>query len=505
MVFSSLEFIYLFLMPTLLVFIILRYLALEKAIIWWLIIASLLFYAWWSVYYLALLLTSVIVNFALHKLLLKKSSRVILTLGTIANLATLAYFKYADFLIANVNKIAGTEFPLLHVILPLAISFFTFQQISFLFDTYHQKIADCNFAKYCLFVVFFPQLIAGPIVLQKHTIPQFNLAVFRKPLFMNLAVGGTLFAIGLFKKIVFADSMAPYANDVFNLAHLGNSVPTEAAWLGIFAYTFQIYFDFSGYCDMALGLARMFGITLPINFNSPYQAHNIVDFWRRWHMTLSAFLRDYLYIPFGGSRYGKVRQYQALMLTMLLGGLWHGASWNFVFWGFLHGLYLAINHGWSALTKDSLFSEYIPSVVLKSLSHIITLLAVMFAWVFFRAENFSDALLVIDGLLGQTQYYNTKAWGALLNDNSMLWLKIGGLSIIVLFLPNAIELTRFYRPVLKIKEMLRKTSGLSGYIKSQLLWRPSMNWSVIIGAMASVSLLFLYQANNLTEFIYFNF
>jgi len=505
MVFSSLEFIYLFLLPTLLVFIVLRYLAMEKAIIWWLIIASLLFYAWWSIYYLGLLLISVIVNYCLHKLLLKSPSRYILTLGTVLNLATLAYFKYADFLIENFNGIFGAEVPLLHVILPLAISFFTFQQISFLFDTYHKKISDCSFAKYCLFVVFFPQLIAGPIVLQKHTIPQFTLSIFRKPLFMNLAIGGTLFSIGLFKKIVFADSMAPLANGVFNLAHLGNSVPAEAAWIGILAYTFQIYFDFSGYCDMALGLARMFGIKLPINFNSPYQAINIVDFWRRWHITLSTFLRDYLYIPFGGSRYGKVRQYTALMLTMLLGGLWHGASWTFVFWGFLHGLFLAVNHGWSALTKESHFSEYIPGAILNIFSHVVTLFAVVIAWVFFRAEQFSDAILIIKGMFGQTQFYNAKVWASTLNDTSILWLQLSGLIFIVLFLPNSIELTRHYRPVLKVKNILRKASGLSGMIKSQMIWRPSIGWSFVIGCMASVSLFFLYQANNLTEFIYFNF
>lgn len=505
MVFSSIEFIYFFLVPTLLVFFILRYLALEKAIIWWLIIASLLFYAWWSVYYLILLISSVIVNFYIHKLILKKQSRLFLTIGTVINLATLAYFKYADFLIANFNTIVGVEVPLLHVILPLAISFFTFQQISFLFDTYHQRIRACSFARYCLFVVFFPQLIAGPIVLQKHTIPQFTLTVFRKPLFMNLAIGSTLFAIGLFKKIVLADSMAPFANDVFNLANLGHSVPAEAAWLGVFAYTFQIYFDFSGYCDMALGLARMFSITLPINFNSPYQAKNIVDFWRRWHMTLSAFLRDYLYIPLGGSRYGKVRQYTALMLTMLLGGLWHGASWTFVFWGFLHGLYLAVNHGWSTLTKNTLFSEYIPAPVIQFTSHLITLLAVIFAWVFFRAESFSDALLIITGMLGQTQFYNAGVWAGVVNDTAMLWLKIIGLAFTVLILPNSIELTRHYRPVLKVKSILAKTTGISGVVKSYLLWRPSMSWSMVIGVMASISLFFLYQANNITEFIYFNF
>ncbi len=505
MVFSSLEFIYLFLMPTLLVFFILRAVSWEKGIIWWLIIASLIFYAWWSLSYLVLLLISVLVNYLIHKLLLNYKSKYLLVLGTAANLITLGYFKYADFFISNVNTLLSLQLPLLHVILPLAISFFTFQQISFLFDTFNEKISHCDFARYCLFVIFFPQLIAGPIVLQKHTIPQFTLAVFKKPLFMNLAIGFTLFGIGLFKKIVLADSMAPIANSVFNLAHAGNTVPFEAAWLGIFAYTFQIYFDFSGYCDMALGLARMFGIKLPVNFNSPYQALSIVDFWRRWHITLSSFLRDYLYIPFGGSRYGKPRQYISLMTTMLLGGLWHGASWTFVFWGFLHGFYLTINHAWSALIQDSAISEYLPKSVTAAIAHITTMLAVMFAWVFFRAENFQDAIIIIEGMLGQTQFYSPKIWSSVIADTSFIWLQIMALCIIVTYFPNSIELTRKYRPALQIKTVLRKAVGLSALFKNNLIWRPTISWSFFIVILTSMSLMFLYQSNNLTEFIYFNF
>ena len=504
MVFSSLEFIYLFLFPTLGVFIVLRHLKWEKGIIYWLIITSLIFYAWWSVSYLALLLLSVIINFGFHKLLLIYHSRSILTLATIMNLATLAYYKYADFLIDNINNLAQTQLPMLNVILPLAISFFTFQQISFLFDTYHNKISQCDFAKYCLFVVFFPQLIAGPIVLQKHTIPQFNLSVFTKPLFMNLAVGGTLFAMGLFKKIVIADSMAPTANDVFDLALTGNTVPFEAAWLGIFAYTFQIYFDFSGYCDMALGLARMFSITLPINFNSPYHATSIVDFWRRWHITLSGFLRDYLYIPLGGSRSGKVRQYASLTITMLLGGLWHGASWTFVFWGLLHGVYLTINHGWSALTKNLVLPGYIPDFLPNLLSQLLTFLVVMVAWVFFRAESFDAALSILEGMSGQTNFYTYKVWGDILDRGSNLWWQIAVLLAVVFYLPNSIVLTQKYRPVLKLPKGV-KNYNLTGYIRKYLVWHPTKAWSTAAFMMVTTSLYYLYSSNNLTEFIYFNF
>jgi len=504
MVFSSLEFIYLFLFPTLGVFIVLRHLKWEKGIIYWLILTSLIFYAWWSVSYLTLLLLSVIINFGFHKLLLIYHSRTILTLATVMNLATLAYYKYADFLIDNINNLAHTQFPMLNVILPLAISFFTFQQISFLFDTYHNKISQCDFAKYCLFVVFFPQLIAGPIVLQKHTIPQFNLSVFTKPLFMNLAVGGTLFAIGLFKKIVLADSMAPTANDVFDLALTGNAVPFEAAWLGIFAYTFQIYFDFSGYCDMALGLARMFSITLPINFNSPYHATSIVDFWRRWHITLSGFLRDYLYIPLGGSRSGKVRQYASLTITMLLGGLWHGASWTFVFWGLLHGIYLTINHGWSALTKNVVLPDYIPAFLPKLLSQLLTFLVVMIAWVFFRAESFDAALSILEGMSGQTDFYTYKMWGGVLSQGSTLWWQIVALLIVVFYLPNSIVLTQKYSPVLKFPKAM-KNDSLTTFLRGKLIWNPNKTWSTAALVMISSSLYYLYSSNNITEFIYFNF
>lgn len=346
MVFSSLEFIYLFMPPVLAVFFLLRHLNWEKGIIWWLIISSLFFYGWWSPLHLILLLASVVINFGLHKIILKTKSKVALITGTIGNLATLGYFKYADFFIGNFNLITETQTPLLHVVLPLAISFFTFQQISFLYDTYAGNVVKCDFARYCLFVVFFPQLIAGPIVLQKHTIPQFKLAIFRHQSLLNFSVGITLFVIGLFKKIVLADGIAPMANSVFNLAETSQTVPMEAAWMGAIAYTFQIYFDFSGYCDMALGIARLFGIRLPLNFNSPYKSLCIIEFWRRWHITLSTFLRDYLYFPLGGNRKGASRRYINLTATMILGGLWHGASWNFVIWGALHGIYLIINHAW---------------------------------------------------------------------------------------------------------------------------------------------------------------
>jgi len=505
MVFSSLEFIYLFMPPVLLVFYILRYAQWEKGIIWWLIASSIAFYAWWSPIHLILLLGSVAVNFALHKLILKNSSKLILSIGIIGNLATLGYFKYADFLISNFNLVLGVETPLLDIVLPLAISFFTFQQISFLYDTYVGRIEDCDFAKYCLFVVFFPQLIAGPIVLQKHTIPQFTMASFNKHAGVNFSVGATLFVIGLFKKIVLADGIAPIVNTVFNAGEAGQSIPFEAAWMGTIAYTFQIYFDFSGYCDMALGLARIFGIRLPINFNSPYKAVNIVDFWRRWHITLSAFLRNYLYIPLGGNKKGLSRRYINLTATMLLGGLWHGASWNFVFWGLLHGCYLTINHAWNSLFPQTDNSSPLLRFIERLVAQSLTLLAVMIAWVFFRAESFGTALAVLKGMFGQTLYYDTKIWNHLLVDTSFFWFQVIVLTAIVVIAPNSIEIVRKYRPVVDLKSTAKILKNTFTPLRNSLQWRPTLAWSASFFVVGIISLVQIYRLDELTEFIYFNF
>src|SRR4029078_9582961 len=255
------------------------------------------------------------------------------------------------FIIETTNTIFNLQNSNVDIILPLAISFFTFQQIDYLADLYQNKAYVPSLLKYFLFNTFFPQLIAGPIVHHGEIIPQFeNKKIFQLNA-RNLAIGFTIFFMGLFKKVAIADNIAPIANQVFHLANIGVTPTFWEAWTGAFIYSFQLYFDFSGYSDMAIGLACLFGISLPINFNSPYKATNIIDFWRRWHITLSRFLRDYLYIPLGGHRLGSGRRYANLVITMLLGGLWHGASWTFVVWGGLHGVYLMINHGWRHLRE----------------------------------------------------------------------------------------------------------------------------------------------------------
>ena len=349
MLFNSYEFIFLFLPIVLLGFHLIGKQGHHRVAIAWLVGASLFFYGWWNPAYLLLMLFSVLFNYSVGVSLSNTSgrkllSKTILTIGVSVNLAILGYFKYANFFVDNLNALSGTNLILNEVILPLAISFFTFQQIAYLVDAYRGKTKEYNFLHYCLFVTFFPQLIAGPIVHHKEMLPQFAKDAVYKLRSKHLAIGITIFALGLFKKVVLADGVSVYATPVFNAAEAGVMLTFFEAWGGALAYTFQLYFDFSGYSDMAIGIARMFGIRLPLNFNSPYKATSIIDFWRRWHITLSRFLRDYLYIPLGGSRKGRVRRYINLMTTMILGGLWHGAGWTFLLWGALHGFYLMINH-----------------------------------------------------------------------------------------------------------------------------------------------------------------
>ena len=263
-----------------------------------------------------------------------------------ANLALLAYYKYAIFFVANAQRLIGHVGPLPEIVLPLGISFFTFTQIAFLVDAHRGLAREYSFTHYTLFVTYFPHLIAGPILHHREMMPQFDRRSTYTLDWDNVAVGLTMFIIGLFKKTVIADDMAAFASPAFDAAAGGTQLTLLEAWGAALAYTFQIYFDFSGYTDMALGASRMFGIVLPLNFRSPYKAANIIDFWRRWHITLSRFLRDYVYIPLGGNRKTVPRRYENLLLTMLVGGLWHGAGWTFVFWGALHGIYLVVNHGW---------------------------------------------------------------------------------------------------------------------------------------------------------------
>ena len=404
MLFSSAVFVFAFLPVVLAAFLWLQGRNLVRASFALLVFASLFFYAWWRPDYLPILVGSVLFNFAWGRLIARRraavGARVLVGIGVAANLALLGWFKYAGFFAETIDAVLGTGWHVEAVLLPLGISFFTFQQIAYLVDTYRDATRRTGLLDYALFVSFFPQLIAGPIVHHGEMLGQF---AARRPMarfWPELLLGTSIFAVGLFKKSVLADGVAPYADTVFALAGGGASLDLLYAWAGALAYTLQLYFDFSGYSDMAIGLGLLFGIRLPLNFDSPYRSPSIIEFWRRWHMTLSRFLRDYLYFPLGGGRGGAVLRYRNLMLVMLLGGLWHGAGWTFVAWGGLHGLYLLVNHGWRASRAASSRAPILPAAVARVLSIGVTFAAVVVAWVFFRAEDAGTAWRVLVAMSG---------------------------------------------------------------------------------------------------------
>jgi D-alanyl-lipoteichoic acid acyltransferase DltB (MBOAT superfamily) len=401
-----------------------------------LVIASLFFYGYWEPKYLILILSSVLFNFLIGKKLNSGNNKTLLFFGVASNLFLLGYYKYTDFLLNNLNSIFHLDISLQNIVLPLAMSFFTFQQIAFLVDSYRGETRDYNFGHYMLFVSFFPQLIAGPIVHHKELIPQ--LTKLNKNIdFDKVSKGIAIFTLGLFKKVMLADQLSIVANRLFSGTQV-ESLTTLNAWAGSLSYTFQLYFDFSGYSDMAIGLGLLFGVVLPINFNSPYKSTSIIEFWRRWHITLSHFLRDYLYISLGGNRSGKTRKYLNLFLTMLLGGLWHGAGWTFVAWGALHGSYLIINHFFRYLQNK--FNFKLP----KLLSLLITFLSVVIAWVYFRAQNIEQAHQILTRMF---MYFETTDY--IFKNSQLNLIFIAG--FISFALPNTQDLILNNKKVFKIQ------------------------------------------------------
>lgn len=425
MLFNSYEFVFLFL-PAVLV----GYMALcaMDSGAWsklWLLAASLFFYGWWNPDFVFLVLTSIVFNYAIGSAILRgRRGGAWLVAGIVGNLALLGYYKYFSFLIENINLATGWELANPDITLPIGISFFTFTQIAYLVDLRRHVTADRGLLSYGLFVTFFPHLIAGPIVHHRELAGQFEL--LQRVSASNLATGLGLFALGLFKKVVIADSLAPYVNDVFSTPAT-SGLTTSSAWFGAFAYSFQLYFDFSGYADMAVGLSRMFGIAMPCNFDSPYKSASIIEFWRRWHMTLSQFIRDYLYIPLGGSRFGRMRHYANLVVVMLCAGLWHGAGWTFVIWGGLHAVMLLANHAWRTWGASRLPAVIINSSAWGRLCIVITFVAVTSAWVVFRAESASDAWHILGLMYG----------GGVDGDGSLPWSVLVLLLALVWFTPNS--------------------------------------------------------------------
>ena len=418
--------------------------------------------------------------------------------GITVNLALICYFKYANFFLDTYYSAIGKPAPTINILLPLAISFFTFQQITYLVDAYRGITREYSFLHYCLFVTFFPQLIAGPIVHHREMMPQFASDTMHRLRTSNLSVGLTLFSLGLFKKVIIADGVSVYANEVFQAASAGATLTLMESWAGALAYTFQLYFDFSGYSDMALGLGRMFGIKLPLNFYSPYKATSIIDFWRRWHMTLSRFLKDYLYIPLGGNKKGRFRRHTNLMVTMLLGGLWHGAGWTFVFWGGLHGIYLIINHLWRHQVTRRAGKNRVSTPAGRFIARFITFIAVVFSWVFFRAEDFDSAIYMTNTMLGFNGFDWSAGWDAwttnIHSTESFLKRRLPVLLFIVWLMPNTWQIMRRFEPSLPSESMA--DTGLA------IEWSPGRLWGIAMGAILAYSVLNLTVAN---EFLYFQF
>lgn len=483
-----------------------------------LVLFSLFFYGWWNPVYLTLIIGSILFNYNFGRLIVarKNYGKALLVVGVAANLSTLAYFKYANFFVDNLNWLGGTDIALAPIVLPLAISFFTFQQITYLVDASRGETAEYDFSQYCLFVTFFPQLIAGPIVHHKEMMPQFSQVSTYKFQYANLALGCTVFIFGLFKKVVIADNVAPYSTRLFDATSAGFEPSLIEAWGGALAYTFQLYFDFSGYSDMAIGLALMFGIRLPLNFNSPYKAHNIIEFWRRWHITLSRFLRDYLYIPLGGNRHGQFRRYLNLFLTMLLGGLWHGAGWTFICWGALHGAYLAINHAWHAFRRLTGMNQVADHFLGTWVARILTFIAVVVGWVFFRAESFDSAFSILSGMIGFNGvvlpgYIYTDGTGltGILQSMGVQFgrleyfegmkqlLQLGVLLAVVWWAPSSIELVAKHKPICDMER-----HHISPSEKQLFSWAPTGLWAVVVTVMFVVSIIHMTR---ISEFLYFQF
>nr|WP_269448403.1 MBOAT family O-acyltransferase [Anaerosporomusa subterranea] len=361
--------------------------------LWILLLASLVFYSYWNPPYILLIVASIIFNFTLVNQFDRypAKAKTLLWIGMLVNLAPITYFKYYNFFIHNINDAFHTSFIKPELFLPLGISFFTFQQISYLLDYYRGITTKPRFLYYALVVCFFPHLIAGPILIYRDIIPQLKDLRTYGISWRNICIGLGLISLGLFKKVVIADSISPWVGEVFN-----NNEPLKFwdAWIGALSYTYQIYFDFSGYSDMAIGLGKLFNVSLPVNFNSPYKSTSIIDFWRRWHITLSRFLREYVYIALGGNRGTELRRYVNVFTTMLLGGLWHGAGWNFIVWGGAHGLIICINHLWRKV------NQRLGIPIFKPLAWLMTFTSVIFCWVMFRAQSFTQGWEFIKVMTG---------------------------------------------------------------------------------------------------------
>lgn len=452
-----------------------------------LVVASLVFYGFWIPKYLILLGLSLAFNYAVSMGLSAPGDhwqkRWLLRLGVATNLGLIGYYKYLDLMLSGVNGLFELSLPLQQIVLPIGISFFTFQQIGYLIDTAEGKTERPPLLDYVLFIVFFPQLIAGPIVHQAEFLPQVRAKLDWRLRADHVGLGLALFSFGLFKKTVLADNIGRYADAIFITAQT-TPVGTLDAWMGAIAYSFQIYFDFSGYSDMAVGLAFLWGFRLPMNFYSPYKADSIIEFWRRWHISLSSFLRDYLYIRLGGNRHGFPRTMMALMVTMLLGGLWHGAGLQFIVWGGLHGAYLVVNHCWRRWGGPAL-----P----KFVGVLLTFVAVCVAWVYFRAGSIAEANTFVAAMagFGADESFTPTSRGVV----TFVWLYF----VIAWALPNTVQIFAAHQMVVPSKAFENR---LDSAPDSRLRYRFTRGWAAITAITFTIG---WFAISNLSPFLYFQF
>lgn len=509
MLFNSYAFIFLFLPAFLIVWQVIAR-ARPGSLCLWLLLASIIFYALWGLPWLGLLIVMVCINHFLGRALawpyetppearaasgLVISRRKLLICSLVFNLLPLLWFKYAWFFVQNVALLFHADWLFEPPGLPLGISFYTFIQIAWLISVYRGLIQPLPLTQHAVFSACFPYIISGPIVRQEQIGWQLeNLSILRSE---NLASGFTLFSLGLAKKIILADSIGFYANAVFNAAAKNWPISGLEAWAGSLCYTFQLYFDFSGYTDMALGLGLMVGLRLPENFNSPYKSTGIIDFWRRWHITLSSWLRDFLYIPLGGNRHGKPRQYANLFLTMLIGGAWHGAGWTFIAWGAMHGLMLCCNHFFRALIRGKTAEKICATLPMRILFIFLTFLCLNFCWVIFRADSLDAGLAIYEAMfsgpffaLPATSGGGAQAIANIFNvispnhylTNWQPFLLLALAFIICWCCPNSRQLL----------------SGEAGFFA----WRPNAVWAA---SMALLTFICLAMLSRQSTFLYFQF
>jgi D-alanyl-lipoteichoic acid acyltransferase DltB (MBOAT superfamily) len=539
MLFNSYEFLFAFLPATIVVFLLVGRVSRSWAL-GWLIVASLFFYAWWRPVNLFIIGPALVANFAFAKVLEKlvaegsrpQMAKLVLVTAITLNICLLGYFKYATFIKSTLNDFAGADFVLTQIILPLGISFITFQKIAFLIDVHGKRVQSFTFRDFCLFILFFPQLIAGPIVHFRETMPQFRASAGRLER-GHVAVGMTLLAFGLFKKVVLADGIAVHVTPIYALAADGGAVSLFPAWLAAVGFTLQIYFDFSAYSDMATGIARCFGIRLPLNFDSPLKASSIIDFWSRWHVTLTRFLTAYLYNPLllaltrrrvkkglrglgAKTSTGAFLQLLAgpTLLTMFVSGLWHGAGFLFIAWGLLHGVYLTINHAWRLVGPKLWSSKEAYARFMRPAGFVLTFLSVAFAMVLFRATSADAAFEILGGMIGLNgMTLPANILSRLPGVGALPWLTADGTSImdfvvanawmaglllIALLLPNTLEVTSRFEPVLDMQDRVTDKPSIGERLK----WSPTIAWGIFVSILAAAA---VYRVGGESEFLYWQF